>query len=117
MSESEKGLDRFERTREQIWGNPGFVRRQSTITADGNELFPSATWVIQSIMTDDQAIILLESVSKEGGQRTILPTKVTRTIYRHYDEIMKSRKKLRAERAAETRKRNQDQESEKEGGA
>jgi hypothetical protein len=106
MPETEyHGLDRFEKARERIWNLPGFVRRQSTITADGTELFPSETWVIQSIMTDDQAAVFLESVSSEGGNRLVLPTKVVRTIYRHYDEIMKARKKLRAQRAADTRKR------------
>jgi len=98
-------LDRFERTRERIWNLPGFVRRQSTITADGTELFPSATWVIQSVMTDDQANIFLESVSSEGGNRVVLPTKVVRTIYRHYEDLMKARRKLRAQRAADTRRK------------
>ena len=97
-------LDRFERQLEQIWNMPGFVRRQTTITADGTQFFPSATWVIRTVITDDTAAIFLETVSKEGGQRIVLPDKVSRTIFRHYDEIMKVRRSTRSKRAAESRK-------------
>ena len=99
--------DRFERAREAVWGTPGFMRRQTTITADGTQLFPSATWVIQTVMTDDAANIFLESMSSEGGQRIVLPSKVVRTIFRHYDELKKRRRSLGAQRAAETRKTKQ----------
>ena len=100
-------LDRFERAREAVWGTPGFEKRQSTLTADGNDLFPSATWVIQTVLTDESAAIFLESVSREGGQRLVIPDKVARTIFRHYDELKKKRKSLRSIRGAETRKQKQ----------
>ena len=100
-------LDRFERARESIWGSPGFLRRQSTITADGTQFFPSATWVIQTVITDENATVFLEKVDREGGQRILLPNKVARTIFRHYDEIMKKRRSARSERAAKTRKTKQ----------
>ena len=102
-------LDRFERARETIWGAPGFQRRQSTITADGNQFFPSATWVIQTVVTDDNATVFLEKVDREGGQRILLPNKVARTIFRHYTEIMKARRSTRSKRGAENRKKKQGQ--------
>lgn len=101
----EYARDRFERARENIWNLPGFTRRQTTITAEGTTWFPTATWVIQTIVTDDQAAIFLETVSKEGGQRIVLPTRVARTIFRHHDEIMKTRRSMRAKRGADTRAR------------
>lgn len=104
QKENEYTLDRFERQREAIWQLPGFVRGASTITADGNQFFPSATWVVQTVITDDQAAIFLETVSKEGGQRIVLPNKVARTIFRHYDDIMKIRRSARSKHAAESRK-------------
>lgn len=102
-------LDRFERARETIWGAPGFQRRQTTITADGNQFFPSATWVIQTVVTDDNATIFLEKVDREGGQRILLPNRVARTIFRHYTEIMKNRRSDRSKKAAESRKTKQRQ--------
>ena len=99
--------DRFERAREAIWGAPGFQRRMSTITADGNQWFPSATWVVQTVITDDNATVFLEKVDREGGQRIILPNKVARTIFRHYTEIMKARRSARSKRGAESRKTKQ----------
>ena len=101
---NEYTMDSFERQRETIWNLPGFVRRASTITADGNQFFPSATWVVQTIIADDKAAIFLETVSKEGGQRIVLPDKVARTIFRHYGEIMKVRRSTRSKRGAESRK-------------
>jgi len=100
-------LDRFERAREAIWGAPGFQRRQATITADGNQFFPSATWVVQTVITDDNATVFLETVSREGGSRIILPNRVARTIFRHYVEIMKARRSTRSKRGAESRKNKQ----------
>lgn len=100
-------LDRFERAREAIWGAPGFQRRQSTITADGSQWFPTATWVIQTVITDDNATVFLESVDREGGRRIIIPNKVARTIFRHYTEIMKARRSARSKRGAESRKTKQ----------
>ena len=100
-------LARFERARETLWGAPGFLRRQSTITADGTQFFPSATWVIQTVITDDQAAVFLETVSREGGQRIILPNKVARTVFRHYEDIMKRRRSVRSQRGAKTRKTKQ----------
>lgn len=103
MNQEYQGLDRFERSREAVWGTPGFNRRQSTITADGNQFFPSATWVIQTIVTDEAANIFLETMSREGGQRIVLPNKVVQTIFRHHNEIMKARRSTRSKRGAETR--------------
>ena len=102
---TEFSLDRFERAREAIWGAPGFQRRQSTITDDGSQLLPSATWVVQTVITDDNAMVFLETVSREGGQRIILPNKVARTIFRHYQDIMKRRRSMRSQRGAATRKK------------
>jgi len=95
-------LDRFERAREAIWGTPGFERRKSTLTADGNEFFPSATWVIQTVITDDAAAIFLEIIDRDGGQRIYIPTKVARTLFRQYTAIMKARRSARSKRGSET---------------
>lgn len=96
--------DRFERARETLWGSPGFQRRNSTIISPGWAFIPQATWVVETIKTDDTCGIFLQSIDEEGGQRTVLPQKVVEAIYRHYENIMKTRRKVRAQRAAQTRK-------------
>ena len=105
MEHEPKSLDRFERAREAVWQLPGFERCQSTITAQGSAFFPGASWIIQTVITDDETVIFLEKIDSEGGQRLVLLTAVTKTIFRHYETIMKRRRSTRAKRGAESRKK------------
>lgn len=98
-------LDRFERVRDSLWGQPGFQRRNSTITASGFTLMPQGTWIVETIKTDDSLAIFLQLIDKEGGQRIVLPKKVCEAIYNQHDRITKVRRQVRAQRGAETRKR------------
>lgn len=105
MTENEGILDQFERAREAIRNLPGFQHRQSTITAPGTAFFPGATWVVQTVITDEHQMILLEKIDRDGGTRIVIPDNVTRKIYQHYDGIRATRRSRRAERGAETRKK------------
>ena len=103
-SESSLLLDKFERAREILWGQPGFQRRNSTITASGWSFFPQATWIVETVRTDESVAIFLQQIDKEGGQRIVLPGKVCERIYKQHESIMKIRRQVRAKHGAETRK-------------
>ena len=98
-------LDKFERTRETLWGQPGFQRRNSTITSPGWAFFPHGTLIVETIKTDDGVAIFLQLIDREGGQRLVLPERVCQAIYKQHESIMKIRRKVRAQRGAETRKK------------
>jgi len=102
-------LDRFEHVRETLWGTPGFQRRNSTITSSGFSFLPQATWIVETIKTDDNFAIFLQVIDKEGGQRIVLPEKVCNAIYRHRDSITKKRCSERSKRVAKIRKDRGDQ--------
>jgi len=51
--------------------------------------------------------VFLQVIDKDGGQRIVLPNRVCQAIYRQYESILKARRKVRGQRAAETRKRKQ----------
>ena len=105
LNESSSLLDRFERVRDSLWGQPGFQRRNSTITSSGFNLIPQGTWIVETIKTDDSLAIFLQLIDKDGGQRIVLPKKVCEAIYNQHDRITKVRRQIRAQRGAETRKR------------
>lgn len=105
LNEGSTLLDRFERVRDSLWGQPGFQRRNSTITSSGFSLIPQGTWIVETIKTDDSLAIFLQLIDKEGGQRIVLPKKVCDAIYNQHDRITKVRRQVRAQRGAETRKR------------
>lgn len=94
----------FDRARETMWGTPGFVVRRSTITSSGLSFMPSATYVVQTVRNDEEWRIFLEWVTAEGGQRIVLPDKVARALWRHYEGIMRLARKERAHRGAATRR-------------
>ena len=97
-------VDRFERVRDSLWGQPGFQRRNSTITASHFTLLPQGTWIVETIKTDDSLVILLQVIDIEGGQRIVLPQKVCEAIYSHHERITKVRRQVRAQRGAETKR-------------
>lgn len=97
-------LDRFERVRDSLWGQPGFQRRNSTVIAPGFSLIPQATWIIETIKTDDSLAIFLQFIDKDSGQRIVLPAKVCQAIYNQHDRINQVRRQVRAQRGAETRR-------------
>ena len=97
-------LDRFERVRDTLWGQPGFQRRNSTIISSGFSLIPQATWIVETIKTDDALAIFLQAIDKDGGQRIVLPRKVCEAIYNQHERITKVRRQVRAQRGADTRR-------------
>jgi len=90
-------IDRFERVRDGLWGQPGFQRRNSTIVSSGFSLIPQATWIVETIKTDDSLAIFLQSIDKDGGQRIVLPRKVCEAIYNQHDRITAIRQTVRKE--------------------
>lgn len=106
---AETQRDNFERAREILWGAPGFQRRNSTITTPGWSFLPQATWIVETIRTNDSYAIFLQSIDKNGGQRITLPQRVCQAIYNQHDSIMKIRRQVRAKHGAETRKRKREQ--------
>ena len=96
--------DKFERIRESLWGAPGFQRRNSTITTEGWSFLPMATWIVETVRTDDSVAIFLQVIDRDGGQRIVLPQKVVNLIYNQQYRIMKNRKSVRAKKASETRR-------------
>lgn len=104
QTHNESSLDRFERVRDGLWGQPGFQRRNSTIVSSGFSLIPQGTWVVETIKTDDALAIFLQVIDKDGGQRLVLPRKVCEAIYNQHERITKVRRQVRAQRGAETRR-------------
>ena len=94
----------FDRARESVWGTPGFQVRRSTVVSSGLTFLPTQTFVIETIRNNEGWLILLQSVGQEGGQRVVLPNKVVKALYRHYDSIITEARKHRAKQAAITRK-------------
>jgi hypothetical protein len=97
--------NRFDRARESFAGTPGYQRRTSTTMSDPLSFMPGATGVIETMRNQEAWIILLQCVDEEGGRREVLPDRVAKTIYRHYESIMAASRKQRARNAAETRKK------------
>ena len=97
-------LDRFEKVRDTLWGQPGFQRRNSTIISSGFSLIPQSTWIVETIKTDDALAIFLQSIDKDGGQRIVLPRRVCEAIYNQHERITKIRRRVRAQRGADTRR-------------
>lgn len=95
-------VNRFDRTREALWGTPGFMVKRSTITTPGSALIPGASWIIETVRNDEGWAVFLQAVDAEGGQRIVVPNQVAAAIFRHYEGIMAQRRKMRALRAAET---------------
>lgn len=94
----------YDRARETIWGAPGFQVRRSTVVSSGLTFLPNATYVIETIRTDDGWRVFIQWVDADGGQREVLPDKAVRALWRHYESIMATARKERAKRGSETRK-------------
>jgi hypothetical protein len=97
--------DYFDQAKQQIEGTPGYQLRRSTVTTQKWGLLPGATWIVETIRTDETQGIFLQTVSAEGSQRLVVPGKVAEAIYRQYQSIMDIRRRDRAKNAAVTRKR------------
>ncbi len=97
--------DYFDQAKLNLEGTPGYQIRRSTITTTKWALLPGATWIVETIRTDETQGIFLQTVSAEGSQRLVVAGKVAEAIYRQYQSIMEIRRKERAQNAAETRKR------------
>ncbi len=95
--------DRFERVRESLWGAPGFQRKNKTISTEGWSFLPMATWIVETIRTNDSVAIFLQVIDKEGGQRIVLPPKVCEAIYNQEYGIKRKRRSVGAKAAMEKR--------------
>lgn len=96
-------MDPFDRAREAMWGTPGFQVRRSTVVSPGSSFMPQASYILETCRNTEGWLILLQSVSEEGGQRIVLPNRVAQAIFRHYEAIMTQARKDRAVKAAESR--------------
>ena len=94
----------FDRARETVWGAPGFQVRRSTVVSSGLAFMPNATYVIETIRTDEGWRVFIQWVDADGGQREVLPDKAVRALWRHYESIMATARRDRAKKASETRK-------------
>jgi len=97
--------DYFDQAKQQIEGTPGYQIRRSMVTTQKWGFLPGATWIVETIRTDETQSIFLQTVSAEGSQRLVVPGKVADAIYRHYQSIMEIRRRDRAKNAAASRKR------------
>lgn len=100
-------LDDFDKAREGIWRLPGFQQTSSTILAPGSLFFPAGTWVVETIITNDQQAIFLQFIGAAGSKRIVVPDKVAKAIHRQYQELTKRRRKAAAKAGAETRQKRQ----------
>ncbi len=94
----------FDEMRENVQGTPGYQIRQSTVNCEKGLLSIPSTWIVETVRTEETSGIFLQRIDAEGGQRLVIPHRVTESIYRHYEAILKVRRKQRAKNAAETRK-------------
>jgi len=97
--------DYFDQAKQNLEGTPGYQIRRSTVNTQKWALLPGATWIVETIRTNETKGIFLQTVSAEGSQRLVVPGKVADAIYRQYQSIMEVRRKDRAKTAAATRKR------------
>jgi len=95
--------DRFEKVREALWGAPGFQHRNKTITTEGWSFLPMATWIVETIRTNDSVAIFMQVIDKDGGQRLVLPQKVCEAIYQQEYRIKRKRRSVGAKQAMEKR--------------
>ncbi len=95
--------DRFEKVREVLWGAPGFQRKNKTISTEGWSFLPMATWIVETIRTNDSVAIFLQVIDKDGGQRIVLPQKVCEAIYGQEYGIKRKRRSAGAKAAMEKR--------------
>lgn len=102
-NEKSNERDTFERVREVMWGAPGFQRKNKTITTEGWSFLPMETWVVETIRTNDNVAVFLQRISKEGGQRLVLPRKICEAIYQQEYRIKRARRSAGAKQAMEKR--------------
>jgi hypothetical protein len=95
--------DKWEHVRESLWGAPGFQRKNKTITTEGWSFLPMASWIVETIKTNDSVAIFLQVIDKDGGQR-IVPQKVCEAIYSQEYRIKRKRRSEGGKKGAETRK-------------
>lgn len=93
----------FDRAKETVWGTPGFVHRRSTVASSGLAFIPQASYIVTTTRNDEGWMVFLEWVEAEGGQRVVLPDKVVRALFRHYESIMAKARQDRAKHASQTR--------------
>ena len=96
-------MDSFDKTRDAVWGLPGFHVKRSTIVTKPSLVIGQSTWIIETVRTDEESAIFLQQISAEGSQRIIIPSAVCQAIYRHDNSITKLRRSDRAKRAMATR--------------
>lgn len=95
--------DKWERVRESLWGAPGFQRKNKTITTEGWSFLPMATWIVETIRTNDSVAIFLQVIDKDGGQRIMLPQKICEAIYNQEYRIKRKRRSAGAKVAMQKR--------------
>jgi len=107
VNEHSAKLDGFDRAIHSVRGLPGYSEKVSVIEQGSDFFFTSSKWIITSVRTDDQQAVFLEWIGQAGGDRLVIPPAVVKVIYRHHNQFRTIGRKLRGQRAADTRKRKQ----------
>jgi hypothetical protein len=95
--------DEFSTEHRRLSNNPGGVTRFTTIELEdfyGN----SVTWVIKTIRVEGQDTVFLQRQDGQGGQRLVLPPKVSEVLARQRESATTVNRKRGAQRGAATRK-------------
>lgn len=79
--------DRFEKQRTAITGLPGFLHKTSTMRADALALIPQSDYIIETVRCNEGWTIFIQGISAEGATRAVIPDKVVRTLWRHYEGL------------------------------
>ncbi len=88
--------DPFDRLLGSIDGLPDVHKsRPSTITSVVPMLGDTETHVVQSYSTEEGVWLLVQRVDASGGQRFVLPPKVTAAIYRQRESLVKAGRRAR----------------------
>ena len=105
MADNENSIkqDTFEKVREALWGAPGFQHRNKTLTTAESIFLPMATWIVETIRTNESVAIFLQRIDKDGGLRLVLPKKVCEALYGQEYRIKRKRRSVGAKVAMEKR--------------
>jgi len=94
----------YDRIRAAIEGTPGFTRNQSTVQTVLPMLGWTATYIVETVWTDEGRWLFVQAVTEEGTVRMALPSKVADAIYRQRDAVAGKRRSAASRRTAETLK-------------
>lgn len=104
VNQNNMSMDHFDKAHDDIMGMPGIVIRQSTVISKGFHLIPQASWIIESVKTDETSMIFLQAIDAAGSTRLVIPEAAVKRILAQWESIMETRRSIRAQRGVATRK-------------